>query len=52
MKLSKKIIDKNKVISIIKKFFETEIIEETARDTNFVQREGKLNAVNFFFSVC
>jgi acyl carrier protein len=51
MKLSKKSNDKNKIISIIQKFFDIDKIEETARATNFVQRESKLDSV-IFFSVC
>lgn len=51
MKLSTKSKDKNKIISIIQKFFDIEKIEATARATNFVQRASKLDSV-IFFSVC
>lgn len=49
MKLSKKSSNKNKIISIIQKFFDIEKIEATARATNFVQRKRKLGSVIFFF---
>ena len=51
MKLSTKSKDKNSIILVIQKFFDNEKIEETARATNFVQRESKLDSV-IFFSLC
>jgi hypothetical protein len=53
MKLSstKGTIDaKGKIIGIIKEFFDTNFISETARLTKFVQRKSKLRPY-FFFSV-
>jgi len=51
MKLSKKFDSKNNIISIIEKFFDIEKIKQIAEETNFVQRESKLDAIKFF-SVC
>ena len=51
MKLSTKSKDKNKIISIIQKFFDIDKIGETAKATHFVQRESKLDSV-IFFSLC
>jgi hypothetical protein len=42
--------NKDKVIGLIKEFFDTKYISETARLTKFVQRESKLQGI-FFFSV-
>ena len=42
---------KGKIIGLIKEFFDTKFISETARSTKFVQRKSKLEAY-FFFSVC
>ncbi len=53
MKLSstKDTIDtKGKLIGLIKEFFDTKFISETARLTKFVQRKSKLEA--YFFSLC
>jgi hypothetical protein len=51
MKLSSKKENNNKIIEIIQGFFDTKYIEATARLTQFVQRESKLQGLNFF-SVC
>jgi hypothetical protein len=51
MKLSSKKENKDKIIEIIKGFFDTKFIEETARLTKFVQRESKLQCI-IFFSMC
>jgi len=41
--------NKGKIIGLIKEFFDTKFISETARLTKFVQRKSKLEAY-FFFS--
>ena len=51
MKLSNGTKSKDKIIEIIKGFFDTKFIETTARSRKFVQRESKLQGV-IFFSVC
>ncbi len=44
-------VSKDKIIEMIKEFFDTKFIEDTARLTKFVQRESKLQGINFF-SLC
>lgn len=51
MKLSNKKENKDKIIELIQRFFDTKHIEATARLTQFVQRESKLQGL-IFFSVC
>lgn len=51
MKPSATIKSKDKIMGLIKDFFDTKFISETARLTKFVQRKSKLEAY-FFFSVC
>jgi len=51
MKLSNVDENKDKLIGIIKEFFDKKIIEAIAASTKFVQRESKLQGINFF-SVC
>ena len=40
---------KDRIIEIIKEFFDTKFISKTARLTKFVQRRSKLEASFFFF---
>ncbi len=42
MKLSSNNESKDKIIEIVKGFFDTKFIEESARFTKFVQRKSKL----------
>ena len=49
MKLSSKKTSKDKIIELIKGFFDSKFIEETSRLTKFVQRKSKLQGI-FFFS--
>lgn len=51
MKLSSGTESKDKIIKIIKEFFDKNFIEATARSTKFVHRESKLQGV-IFFSLC
>ncbi len=50
MKLSS-IENKDKIIGLIKGFFEPKFIQETARLPKFVQRKSKLQEVSFFLCV-
>lgn len=50
MKPSATIKSKDKIMGLIKDFFDTKFISETARLTKFVQRKSKLEA--YFFSLC
>jgi hypothetical protein len=52
MKLSSKKENKDKIIEIIQGFFAPKLIDKISRVTKFVQRESKLQGVNFFFYVC
>ena len=52
MKLSSKKRNKDKIIELMQDFFDTNFIEKTARLTKFVQRESKLQCINFFSCVC
>lgn len=52
MKLSSDEKNKDKIIEIVQRFFDTKFIEETAKLTKFVQRKSKLQGVIFFFCVC
>jgi len=52
MKLSSKKTSKDKIIEVIKGFFDSKFIEETSRITKFVQRKSKLQGVIFFSYVC
>jgi hypothetical protein len=54
MKLSSTIStleNKDKIIGLIKEFFDTEFISKVSRLTNFVERESKLGGL-IFFSLC
>ena len=52
MKLSSKKENKDKIIELIKGFFDSKFIEETSRMTKFVQRKSKLQGIIFFSYVC
>jgi hypothetical protein len=52
MKLPSKKRNKDKIIELIQGFFDFKFIEETARLTEFVQRESKLSGTIFFSYVC
>lgn len=43
--------NKDKIIGVIKEFFDTEFIIETSRLKKFVERESKLGGL-IFFSLC
>jgi len=43
--------NKDKIIGVIKEFFDTEFIIKTARMKKFVERESKLGGL-IFFSLC
>lgn len=51
MKLSNSTDDKDNIIEAILKYFDKDFIEETAMQTNFIERKGKLSGLTFFFYV-